>query len=276
VLDVLHESSRHYAANSKILNKEIKIEKGIVNCFLQGRDIKKYRIVPSKKIVIIPYRNTSSNRCEFIPEDEMAKKFPLAYKYLLENKAYLENREHGRMKGNNWYGYVYPKNIEVMHSKKILVPDIADRAAFSIDEKGSYTFTSGYGIILNENVLLSEKYILGLLNSKLLFYFLTNISTTMRGGFFRYFSQYLEQLPIKSIDVSSPSGKTIHDQIVELVNSMLDLHKRLPLAKTDHEKTIIQRQIDSTDRRIDELVYELYGLTEEEIKIVEDSQDKKE
>ena len=44
---------------------------------------------------------------------------------------------------------------------------------------------------------------------------------------------------------------------------------------TDHEKTIIQRQIDSTDRRIDTLVYELYGLTEEEIKVVEGSIDGK-
>ena len=57
--------------------------------------------------------------------------------------------------------------------------------------------------------------------------------------------------------------------MVNYVTSMLDLHKNIPLAKTDHEKTIIQRQIDGTDRRIDELVYELYGLTEEEIKIVE-------
>ena len=57
--------------------------------------------------------------------------------------------------------------------------------------------------------------------------------------------------------------------MVGLVTSLLDLHEKHPLAKTDHEKTIIQRQIDSTDRRIDELVYELYGLTEEEIRIVE-------
>ena len=40
--------------------------------------------------------------------------------------------------------------------------------------------------------------------------------------------------------------------------------------KTDHEKTAIQRQIDATDRQIDQLVYELYGLTKEEIKIVEE------
>jgi predicted type IV restriction endonuclease len=62
----------------------------------------------------------------------------------------------------------------------------------------------------------------------------------------------------------------------DLVSAILDLNNKLPIAKTDQEKTIIQRQIDSTDRRINELAYELYGLTAEEIKIVEDSQKKKE
>ncbi len=50
---------------------------------------------------------------------------------------------------------------------------------------------------------------------------------------------------------------------------MFSLLKKLSSAKTTHEKEVIQRQIDETDRQIDNLVYELYGLTEEEIKIVE-------
>ena len=50
---------------------------------------------------------------------------------------------------------------------------------------------------------------------------------------------------------------------------MLDLHKKLPAAQTDQEKTALQRQIADTDQRIDRLVYDLYGLTEDEIKIVE-------
>ena len=59
--------------------------------------------------------------------------------------------------------------------------------------------------------------------------------------------------------------------MVKLVQSMLDLHKQLSSAKTDHEKTVLERQISATDRQIDELVYELYGLTAEEIKIVEEA-----
>ncbi len=59
--------------------------------------------------------------------------------------------------------------------------------------------------------------------------------------------------------------------MVGLVETMLELKKRLNAAQTPLEKSLIQRQIDSTDRQIDKLVYELYELTEEEIKIVEEA-----
>ena len=57
--------------------------------------------------------------------------------------------------------------------------------------------------------------------------------------------------------------------MVEMVEQMLALNKKLAVTNTAHEKTALQRQIDATDNQIDQLVYELYGLTEDEIKIVE-------
>jgi hypothetical protein len=57
--------------------------------------------------------------------------------------------------------------------------------------------------------------------------------------------------------------------MVFLVDQMLSLHTRLQEVRTPHEKTGLQRQIEATDRQIDSLVYEIYGLTEEEIGIVE-------
>jgi hypothetical protein len=80
---------------------------------------------------------------------------------------------------------------------------------------------------------------------------------------------YVERLPIRTIDFNKPAEKKIHENMVQLVEQMLTLHKQLPEAKTSHEQTLIQRQIDATDRQIDKLVYELYSLTEEEIAIVE-------
>jgi hypothetical protein len=77
----------------------------------------------------------------------------------------------------------------------------------------------------------------------------------------------LKNLPIHPINFSNPSEKAAHDKMVSLVERMLALHKRS--ARTPQEKEMIQREIKSTDGAIDSLVYELYGLTEEEIKIVE-------
>jgi hypothetical protein len=57
--------------------------------------------------------------------------------------------------------------------------------------------------------------------------------------------------------------------MVSLVDQMLSLHKQLKEVRTPHEQTGLQRQIEATDRQIDALVYKLYGLTEEEIRIVE-------
>lgn len=59
--------------------------------------------------------------------------------------------------------------------------------------------------------------------------------------------------------------------MVALVEQMLDLNKSPSAAQTQYEKTLLQRQIEATDRQIDWLVYEWYDLTEEEIKMVEQS-----
>ena len=63
-----------------------------------------------------------------------------------------------------------------------------------------------------------------------------------------------------------------HDRIVALVEQMLELHKRLAAARSRSDQELYQRQIDATDKEIDKLVYNLYGLTEEEIRIVEGAQ----
>ena len=82
---------------------------------------------------------------------------------------------------------------------------------------------------------------------------------------------YVERLPICQLDFNDPADKDRQDRMVSLVERMLELHKQLAAAKTEYAKTNLQRQIDATDAQIDKLVYELYGLTDDEIKIVEET-----
>jgi hypothetical protein len=150
---------------------------------------------------------------------------------------------------------------------KIVVPDYNNIASFTLDIDGHF-FKTGYGV-MPKGTPLSPLYILGVLNSTLIFRYLVHIGTSLRGGYVRFWTQYIEQLPIRSIDFSQPSDNVLHDRMVKFVESMLAMHKQLAEAKSDAQKAIIQRQIDSTDKAIDQLVYELYCLTEDEIKTVE-------
>ena len=102
-----------------------------------------------------------------------------------------------------------------------------------------------------------------------MWWFLVNTGNVLRGGYFRFKTNYLKPFPVHTIDFSDPTDKSRHDQMVELVDHMLTLHQQLAAARTDHDRTILQRQITATDRQIDRLVYELYELTEDEIKIIE-------
>jgi hypothetical protein len=77
-------------------------------------------------------------------------------------------------------------------------------------------------------------------------------------------------LPIRTINFEDTGDVALHDRLTSLLDQILTLHKQHAAAKTAYEKTAIERQIDATDLQIDTLVYELYGLTEEEISIVEE------
>jgi hypothetical protein len=224
----------------------------------------------SNLLILFPYEKRGG-KTELIKQSDFISKYPLSWEYLLANKDYLEKRENGKLKGAQWYTYSRNQALDVIPLPKIFTPDIASRSSFSLDGIGEIFFTGGvaggYGILVKEE--FSREYILGLLNSKLLEYFMHNKSTSMRGGYYSYESRFIRNLPIHPINFNDPSDKARHDRMVELVDRMLDLHKRLHTANTPHEKEVLQRQIEATDEEIDGLVYELYGLTEEEIKIVE-------
>jgi hypothetical protein len=240
--------------------------------------VRRYTAFPSKR-VLFPYdikTSTETGRGILIPPETFQKEYPNTWSYLLENSQLLRERERGKMCNEKWYGYVYPKSIALFGRPKILTPSIAARASYAYDGSGEMYFVGsggggggGYGIILRESCHLDLRYVLGLLNASVVDFVLKQIASTFRGGYYAYSRQYIEQLPIRVINFEDQSDVTRHDKMVELVERMLDLHKQLGAAKIPDEKTRTQRQIDATDKQIDKLVYDLYGLTEEEIKIVE-------
>jgi hypothetical protein len=92
----------------------------------------------------------------------------------------------------------------------------------------------------------------------------------LRGGYFTFKTEYLKPFPICSIDFSNPEEVAQHDKLVALVENMLELQKKYHDARMERDKELYERQITIVDAQIDRLVYELYGLTEEEVKVVEE------
>ncbi len=246
---------------SSKLGKIIEIEKELIRPLIKSGDIKRFSIREPVRSIIFPYKSG-----KLIPFNEIKKVFPKTARYLLDCKKDLEAREGGKWKGDFWYGYSRSQALQLMEQPKLLTADLNPHANFALDDKGLFCFTGGaaggYGILTQMN----KSFLLGLLNSKLLDWYLKKISTQFRGGWYSYESRYISELPIKIIKSDKISQ---HDRLVSMVQHMLDLHTSLAAARDPRTREQLTRQIQSTDTQIDCLVYELYELSEEEINIIE-------
>jgi hypothetical protein len=251
---------------------EFEIEDGILKPFLYKISLSSYTRPISNHWLIFPY-TIVDGKAPLVTMEKFISDYPKAWNHLKGIQKQLLQRESGKVEKNNWYGYIYKKNLTVFDAPKLIVQVISQTGKYGFDNSKLY-FTGGgngpyYGIRWNENNIHSLHYLQGLLNSKLLDFYLHKISSPFRGGYWSYGKRFIEQLPIRTINFADPIDKARHDRMVALVTQMLDLNKRLQDAKLEHEKTLLSRQVEAADASIDKLVYELYGLTEEEIAIVE-------
>jgi len=151
---------------------------------------------------------------------------------------------------------------------KIVMRQTGDSLIATIDED-RYLCLNNMHVLVPEKSLPKPTYILGLVNSRLMNWYYYTLNPEVGEALAEVKKTNVAALPIRSINISDKSDKAKHDKMVSLVERMLDMHKRLAKAKAPDDKTKLQRQIDATDQEIDHLVYDLYGLTEEEIAIVE-------
>ena len=159
-----------------------------------------------------------------------------------------------------------PGNRERFEKPKILIQDIGNRLIGTLDDEHFYVKDA---LIFHQKEKgLQLEFLLALINSKVLNYWYAKKFSTLSVA-----KNAILTLPIRRIDFENPAEKKIHDELVALVERMLELNKRLaPIRNTPcNEHDELMRKIKRTDRQIDNLVYDLYGLTEEERRIVKES-----
>jgi hypothetical protein len=149
--------------------------------------------------------------------------------------------------------------------QKIIFAPYQHCPAFTFDPGGSYAITSTLLAIPRNDPLLAA-----VLNSSFGRFLITSICTLTDRGYHLSPAQ-LGKFPVITPDFDKLADKTRHNKMVALVTQMLSLHQYLQKTKTDQERRLVQQDIDATDVKIDALVYEMYGLTAEEIVVVEES-----
>jgi len=257
---------------SRALEQEYELESALLKPLLTGKNVSRYYSVEPRQLLLFPY-HISQGKASLIDESVFASQYPNAWEYLNRNREILEQREGGKFRGRGWYAFGRTQNLALHDRRKMAIPRLVKRLAAVYDQTGNFYLDNVDvgGLILKEGSDAHYLYILGLLNSLLLNFYFQRISLTFRGGFYSANRQFLEPLPIRRIDFENPEEKKMHDKLVALVERMLELNKRLaPICNTPcNERDELEREIERTDRQIDNLVYDLYGLTEEERRIVE-------
>ena len=180
------------------------------------------------------------------------------------------NRYGINFPGNRFINYgkwlMYPSNERIMVQPKIVMRQTSDILRACYDESGYYCQNSVFLIHSNK---VNLKFLLGLLNSKLLS-FVYKLGNPQTGKVFAEIKpSVIKQLPICKVDFKNPKEKFLHDKLVSLVESMLGLNKKKNTLPPSTERERIEREIAITDEKIDDIVYTLYGITDKERKVIE-------
>jgi adenine-specific DNA-methyltransferase len=228
--------------------------------YLAGKDVHRYEIPFSDKyVILIPNGWTLSHSKSSDAWQWFKHEYPLLANHLVKYEAKARKRYD---QGDFWWELRACDYYAEYEKPKILYVKFQVKPSFTLDITG-YNINTAIWMLPS-----ADKYLLGILNSNLGWFLIRQYCTQIQGGY-QLIYDYLKNIPIHTIDFISESEKAKHDHIVSLVEQMLKAKEELAAAKLDSDVQRLEHRCATLDRQIDEAVYELYGLTEEEIKIVE-------
>jgi len=236
--------------------EEWKLETGQYYVRARNSDIQRFQIHNSGELLIYPER-----------ADRFAE-LPLRLReHLKSNEAKLKQRA-AYIRGNcEWWRYTWPLHKDYMSRPKLYCPYMATENRFALDEDGKYLGLTDTTVLFDRGQPEHLLYIMALLNSKLLTFRFRFIGKLKSNGILEYFWNSISKLPIRRINFGVTHEVDIHDRLVSLSRQMIMLQVEISQV-APHSKVVLQRQSTVLDNQIDELVYQLYRLTNDEIEAV--------
>lgn len=221
-------------------------------------DIQRYRIQDRGEYLLYPYHADDFNA---LPAG--------VQNHLTANAAALKKRA-AYLRGNcEWWQYTWPLHADHYgKGARLLCPYLAQSNRFALDEENEFLGLTDTTVLFEGDQPESLRYLLGILNSKLLTWRFRSIGKLKSGGIYEYFWNSISRLSIRRIDFADSRDRARHDRMIELVEEMLAARQQ-EAAASGHAREIATRKCAAIDRQVDVLVYELYGLSEEEVALVE-------
>lgn len=250
---------------------ELPVEREILLPVVRAQDCFRYGFSNPSKYVIYPYKE-ENNKTVLIDEKELSKNFPRAYEYLKQNKNELITRMDSRKEFSEnkaWYALTRFGKYSIFHKTKIVSPGEVKGNKFGLDETGAGFSCARVFAITSEDEKVDLKVLLGILNSKLVEFYLHSVAPLKQGGYYSYSSTFIDNIPLP-IDIIDSNSKQIQ-KLISSVNSLLQNNSKMKTLKTDSSIELLVRRNNYVENQINMLVYKLYGLTDDEIKIVEEA-----
>jgi hypothetical protein len=254
---IIDTAKRNEILSNCKTEEERKRTEEIIKPILRGRDIGRYYYKwAGLWVIVIPAGWTNENKGKKEPEIFIQETFTSLTNYL---KRYEEKARDRDDQGDYWWELRPCDYYPEFEKEKIVWAEMTNEPAFVLDNAKLYTNQTIY-IMTGKNL----KYITGILNSKVSHFYLTKIAYSLSKNANRWIKQYVEQLPLPPI---TPQNQPIVSQIEPLADQILAI-----TSSPDYDleaNTEDNRKIKNLEDKIDELVYQLYNLTPDEIKTIE-------
>ena len=210
------------------------------------------KAVPTKRI-FYPYKE-SGEETQLIFLGDLEKNYPLTYSFIMENEAELKERKDSRKTFGDrlgWYGLVRFGKLSRFKQTKIVSPGEVKHNKFCLDYSGSAFSCARVFSINLEDDSMDIRYLLALLNSKTVEFYLHKTSAVKAGGYYSYSSTALSEIPIVF-------SKDHEKDIVDLVDDIMN-------------KQSCSEDSSIEEAKIDSIIYSMYGLDDHDIKVIEES-----
>lgn len=268
ICEKLAESVTHYtimvnpkakAEKPAIETKEFKVEKSLFRPFLMGGDVHRYETLETDRLVFFPYRiDPKTDVASLVRMKALKDDYPLTHAYVEHYAKAFKARESGKAeKLDEFYAYIYPKNLNKFDQDKLTSMEIcSNHPNVTVNSDGIYHATTLYSLVAADDTTESYEYFAAILNSNLFWWFLKTTGDTLQGDARRVKTNYVNPFPLPE-KVNAATEK----KLSKLTKSLI----------ADKAKATKPEKIAELETEINTAVYALYGLDDDDVEMIENT-----